>query len=96
MALTPVQEIHAYGRMRVTGASVTAIARAFAATEPHVYRGFALPNLPAPVLDALAAGEISFGRVAAIAVASDGALALEVLATERGRDYGASWIIARL
>ncbi len=95
-ALAPAQEIRAYGKMSAGGASVTAIARAFAVTEPHVYRRLALANLPAPVLDALAAGEISLGQAAAFTVASDEALALEVLATVRGRDHSASWITARL
>lgn len=95
-ALAPAQEIRAYGKMRDSGAPVTSIARAFAVTEKHVYRRLALADLPAPVIDALAAGQISLGQAAAFTVATDEDLALQVLEAVIGRDYSEAWIKGQL
>jgi len=84
--LHPADEIRAYGRMREGGADVPTIARTFGATEAHVYRRLALAALPAPVLDALKAGEITLGAAKAFTVADDEALALSVLDQIRGRE----------
>lgn len=74
--LHPADEIRAFGRMRESGADVPTIARTFGITEAHVYRRLALAALPAPVLDALKAGEINLGAAKAFTVADDEALAL--------------------
>lgn len=63
-ALHPAEEIRAYGKMEQSGSTPAIIARAFAVTEKHVYRRLALANLPAPVLDALQADEISLSNAA--------------------------------
>ena len=84
--LAPADEIRAYGRMKEAGADVSAIARSFGKTEAHVYRRLALAALPAPVLDALKAGEISLGMAKAFTVSQDESLTLTVLAEVKGRD----------
>ncbi len=83
--LHPADEIRAYGKMAATGAPVPTIASAFGQTEAHVRRRLALANLPAPVIDALRAGEISIGAAAAFTVSEDEALTLHVLEGIRGR-----------
>ena len=85
--LHPADEIRAYGKMAKAGADAVAIARAFAVTEKHVYRRLALAGLPAPVLDALAADEITLSNAAAFTVCNDEALALEVLDRCRGENW---------
>ena len=85
--LHPADEIRAYGKMAANGAVPAIIARAFAVTEKHVYRRLALAELPAPVLDALAANEISLSMAAAFTICDDEAHALEVL----DRCRGAAW-----
>ena len=84
--LHPADEIRAFGRMRDGGADVPTIARTFGLTEAHVYRRLALAALPAPVLDALKAGEITLGAAKAFTVADDEALALTVLEQIKGRE----------
>lgn len=84
--LHPADEIRAYGRMEATGASVTAIASAFAVTDAHVRRRLKLAALPAAVLDALKAGQITLGHAAIFTTCNDEDLALEVLETVKGRD----------
>ncbi|RJL01175.1 ParB/RepB/Spo0J family partition protein [Paracoccus aestuarii] len=84
--LHPADEIRAYGRMKEAGAEVSAIARSFGKTEAHVYRRLALAALPAPVLDALKAGEISLGTAKLFTLSQDEALSLQVLDEVRGRD----------
>ena len=84
--LHPADEIRAYGRMEATGASVAAIASAFAVTEAHVRRRLKLAALPAAVLDALRAGQITLGYAAIFTTCNDEDLALEVLETVNGRD----------
>lgn len=84
--LHPADEIRAFGRMRESGADVPTIARTFGITEAHVYRRLALAALPAPVLDALKAGEINLGAAKAFTVADDEALALTVLDQIRNRE----------
>ncbi len=85
-ALHPADEIRAYGRMAEAGSDVPSIARVFGQTEAHVYRRLALAALPAPVLDALKAGEITLEAAKCFTIAQDEALALEVLAEARGTD----------
>lgn len=85
--LHPAEEIRAYGKMAATCAPPSIIARAFAVTEKHVYRRLALANLPDPVLDALAANEISLSMAAAFTICDDEALALEVLDRCRGESW---------
>ena len=84
--LHPADEIRAFGRMRQGGADVPTIARTFGTTEAHVYRRLALAALPAPVLDALKAGEITLGAAKAFTIAQDEALALTVLDQIRGHE----------
>ncbi|WP_435170314.1 ParB/RepB/Spo0J family partition protein [Falsirhodobacter sp. 1013] len=86
-ALAPADEIRAYGRMRDAGALAHSIAKAFGVTEAHVYRRLKLADLPAPVLDALAAKEISLAFATAFTVSNDEALTLTVLEQAKGRSY---------
>ena len=85
--LHPAEEIRAYGKMAEAGSVPSIIARAFAVTEKHVYRRLALAELPAPVLDALAANEISLSMAAAFTICDDEAHALEVLDRCRGEAW---------
>ena len=94
--LHPADEIRAYGRMREAGAEVLIIARTFGTTEAQVYRRLALADLPAPVLDALKAGEITLGIAAAFTVANDETLALHVLEQVRGNDWFSEHRVKRL
>ena len=83
-ALHPAEEIRAYGKMEQGGSTPAIIARAFAVTEKHVYRRLALAHLPAPVLDALRADEISLSNAAAFTISDDEKRSLEVLEQVRG------------
>lgn len=85
-ALHPADEIRAYGRMAETGAGIPAIAAAFAVTEAHVRRRLKLATLPEPVLDALRAGEISYGHATQFTLCNDENRALSVLGELRGRE----------
>lgn len=85
-ALHPADEIRAYGRMADTGAGIPAIAAAFAVTEAHVRRRLKLATLPEPVLDALRAGEISYGHATLFTLCNDEDRALSVLNELRGRE----------
>lgn len=85
--LDPAEEIRAYGKMAEAGSTPATIARAFAVTEKRVYRRLALAHLPAPVLDALAASEISLSMAQAFTICNDEALALEVLDRCRGESW---------
>ena len=78
-ALHPADEIRDYGAMDARGVSVADISVAYGVTEKHVYRRLALAGLPAPVLDALKAGQISLSHAAAFTVGNDEALMIEVL-----------------
>ncbi|MFV1761501.1 ParB/RepB/Spo0J family partition protein [Phaeobacter sp. A90a-4k] len=80
-------EIREYGRMSSRGVAVPAIAMAFGVSEAHVYRRLKLAGLPAPVLDALKAGEISLQSAAAFTVSEDEAHMLTVLDQVRGANY---------
>ena len=80
-------EIREYGRMSSRGVAVPAIAMAFGVSEAHVYRRLKLASLPAPVLDALKAGEISLQSAAAFTVSEDEAHMLTVLERVRGANY---------
>ncbi len=90
--LHPAEEIRAYGKMEAKGGTVAAIARAFAVSEKHVYRRLALAHLPEPVLDALAANEISLSNAAAFTVSNDEKIMLEVLEQVKGGNYNDHWI----
>ncbi|MEJ6396090.1 ParB N-terminal domain-containing protein [Gymnodinialimonas sp. 2305UL16-5] len=85
--LHPAEEIRAYGKIEAKGGTVAAIARAFAVSEKHVYRRLALAHLPEPVLDALAANEISLSNAAAFTVSNDLEVTLDLLAQVRGGNY---------
>ena len=78
-ALTPADEIRAFGAMAAKGASVADIALAFAVSEARVYQRLALAALPQPVLDALAAGEITLGAAKAFTLSQDAALTQKLL-----------------
>lgn len=64
-------EIRAYASAKERGLKAPQIAKAFCATEAHVYRRLALGGLPASVLDALKAGDISLGDAKAFTVSDD-------------------------
>ena len=68
-ALSPADEVRAYGRMAAQGADPNRIARAFAVTERHVRQRLKLADLPAPALDALRRGEISLDQAGAMTLA---------------------------
>ncbi|WP_037317354.1 ParB/RepB/Spo0J family partition protein [Ruegeria halocynthiae] len=85
--LSPAEEIRAYGKMEAKGAPAPVIARAFAVTEKHVYRRLALAHLPKPVIDALAAGEISLSMAACFTISDDESHSLEVLERVRGDSW---------
>lgn len=95
-ALDPADAIRAFGWMRDAGSSVTQIARIFAVMESQVYRFLALANLPVEVIDALKAGDISFGMAKAFTVSQDRDLLLTVLAEVKGRDVSEQRIRTRL
>ena len=77
--LDPVDEVRAYGKMAEKSLSVAKISNAFGVTEAHVRRRLALAGLPAAVLDALKAGEISMGMAKAMTVSTEEEKILEVL-----------------
>ncbi|MEO9779841.1 MAG: ParB N-terminal domain-containing protein [Sedimentitalea sp.] len=86
-ALHPADEIRDFGAMERRGVAVPAIAVAYGVTEPHVYRRLKLAGLPAPVLDALKAGEISLSNAAAFTISEDETNALAVLEQVRGEHH---------
>jgi len=90
--MTPADEICAFGRMKSRGASVPEIALAFAVTEARVYQRLALAGLPEPVLEALAAGEISLGTAKAFTLSDDEALTLNLLDQVKGQAVSESAI----
>ena len=90
--MTPADEIRAFGRMKLRGATVPEIALAFAVTEARVYQRLALAGLPEPVLDALAAGEISLGTAKAFTLSYDEALTLSLLDQVKGQAVSESAI----
>lgn len=60
---------------------------AFGVTEAHVTRRLKLAHLPADVLAALKANQITLGNAAAFTITDDAKLALEVLEQVRGGGY---------
>ncbi|MFU8776709.1 MAG: ParB/RepB/Spo0J family partition protein [Roseovarius sp.] len=86
-ALHPADEIRDYGDMAARGIPVPSIAVAYGVTEPHVYRRLKLAHLPAPVLDALRAGQITLQNAAAFTLCDDEKTALVVLEKVRGHGY---------
>jgi ParB family chromosome partitioning protein len=90
--MTPADEIRAFGRMKARGATVPEIALAFAVTEARVYQRLALAGLPAPVLEALAAGEIGLGTAKAFTLSDDEALTLSLLEQVKGQAVSESAI----
>lgn len=85
--LHPAEEIRAYGKMEAKGSTPAIIARAFTVTEKHVYRRLALAHLAEPILNALAAGEISLSMAACFTICDDEKHSLEVLERVRGDHY---------
>lgn len=85
--LHPAEEVRAYGKMEAKGATPSLIARAFAVTEKHVYRRLALANLPEPIIEALAEGEITLSAAACFTISDDEKRSYEVLQRVRGNDY---------
>lgn len=85
--LHPAEEIRAYGKMEIKGATAAVIARAFAVTEKHVYRRLALANLAEPIIEALAAGEINLSMAACFTICDDEKHSLEVLEQVGGDHY---------
>ncbi|MEO0525496.1 MAG: ParB/RepB/Spo0J family partition protein [Pseudomonadota bacterium] len=94
--MTPADEIRAFGRMKSRGASVPEIAVAFAVTEGRVYQRLALAGLPEPVLDALAAGEISLGIAKAFTLSDDESLTQSLLDQVKGQAISESAIKSAL
>jgi ParB family transcriptional regulator, chromosome partitioning protein len=90
--MTPADEIRAFGRMKTRNATVPEIALAFAVTEARVYQRLALAGLPKPVLDALAAGEISLGTAKAFTLSDDEALTMSILDQVKGQAVSESAI----
>lgn len=90
--MTPADEIRAFGRMKTRGATVPEIALAFAVTEARVYQRLALAGLPEPVLDALAAGEISLGTAKAFTLSDDEVLTQSLLDQVKGQAVSESAI----
>ena len=90
--MTPADEIRAFGRMKSRNATVPEIALAFAVTEARVYQRLALAGLPEPVLNALAAGEISLGTAKAFTLSEDEALTLDILDQVKGQAVSESAI----
>ena len=77
--LDAVDEIRAYGKLTNQNMDVSDIAKCFGVTEKHVYRRLALANLPAPVLDALQAKQISLSDAQAMTLSKDKQKTLEAL-----------------
>lgn len=77
--LDPADEIIAYGRMELAGASIGTISSAFAVTEAHVRRRLKLARLPEPVLSVLKARLINLDQAAAFTLCEDGELVSEAL-----------------
>jgi ParB family transcriptional regulator, chromosome partitioning protein len=90
--LHPADAITAYGAMQARGASVQDIARAYAATEGAVRRYLALAVLPAPVIDSLRDGRITFDQAKALTLADTYARAIEMLDSIEGRDVNPNMI----
>ncbi|WP_298494557.1 ParB/RepB/Spo0J family partition protein [uncultured Maritimibacter sp.] len=82
--LTPAEEIRAYGTMaRDSYADPATIARAFGVTEKRVRQRLKLADLPDPVIDALAAREITLDVAAALTTAPSPERAVEVMEAAR-------------
>lgn len=77
--LDAVDEVRAYGKMAAKDSDVARIARAFGVSEAHVRRRLALAHLPASVLDAAKAGEVTLSIAKAMTVSDNEAKVLEVL-----------------
>ena len=90
--MTTADEIRAFGRMKSRGATIPEIALAFAVTEARVYQRLALAGLTAPMLDALAAGEISLGTAKAFTLSDDETLTLSLLDQVKGQAVSESAI----
>jgi ParB family chromosome partitioning protein len=84
--LHPADEVRAYAAMRERGSSAQMIARSFAKSEAHVERRLRLADLPAPVLDALRANEITYEIAKVLTITPTEARCLEALQAVRGRD----------
>ena len=80
-ALSPADEVRAYGRMAAQGADPNRIARAFAVSERHVRQRLKLADLPTPALDFLRRGEISLDQAGALTLAETPDQVDSILAT---------------
>ncbi|MBV7408178.1 ParB/RepB/Spo0J family partition protein [Maritimibacter sp. DP1N21-5] len=88
--LTPAEEIRAYGTMARDGyADPATIARAFGVTEKRVRQRLKLADLPDPVIDALAARDITLDVAAALTTAPTPDRAVEVMEAARRNDWPA-------
>ncbi|MFQ8433156.1 ParB/RepB/Spo0J family partition protein [Amaricoccus sp. W119] len=86
-ALHPADEIRDYADLAARGAAIPEIAIAFGVADAHVRHRLKLAALPAPVLAALRADEISLGAAACFTICDDLAHALGVLDQARGRSF---------
>ncbi|TPE47885.1 ParB/RepB/Spo0J family partition protein [Amaricoccus solimangrovi] len=89
VALHPADEIREYAALAGRGVVAAEIAIAFGVTDAHVRRRLKLAGLPAPVLAALRADEISLGAAACFTLCDDLDHALGVLEQARGRGFDA-------
>lgn len=85
--LHPAQEVRVYADMIASGSDETTVAKAFGVTVRHVKGRMKLAVLPAVILDALRADEITLDVAAAYTIAETAAQAAEVF--ERFND---SWM----
>ncbi|MEJ6404937.1 ParB/RepB/Spo0J family partition protein [Yoonia sp. 2307UL14-13] len=71
IALHPADEVNAYAQMAESGADMEMIASAFGVTKRHVAGRMKLAQLPALILDALRADDITLDVAAAYAICTD-------------------------
>ena len=96
-SLHPADEIRAfYAMASENGSTVAEIAIAFGETEAHVKRRLRLGCLPAPVLDALKANEISLSMAQAFAASDDEALILSALERVTAGGHWGEYDVRRL
>lgn len=88
--LDPADEIIAYGRMELAGASIGVIASAFAVTEAHVRRRLKLARLPEIVLVALKARLINLDQAAAFTLCEDAELLNDALENAANHNWNSN------
>lgn len=89
--LHPADEIRAFAQMARADMPAPEIAKAFGTTIRHVQGRLKLANLPAPILDALRAGDITLDIAAAYTVANDEAHAIHVF-----ESLGNTWMATNI